>query len=475
MASSKKINIRLLIDKEKNKVLFAESDKDFVEALFCFLTLPISTIVSLANKQSNLGCIDALYRSVEALDKDHFQTEACKEMLLRPRSEAGRQYQSLDLDFDGTGATQGTPYYDCPSWTCCTETHCLTSMFENSKCLCGQKMSIMRPAGGKHIKDDRVNGVFVKGNGKYMVSDDLEVTTLSVDTSLSIFRQFGIKDGSNLEERNITFGMEEVKELLKRSILSKTPMSDVFLSKKTGIDSKFIKTESLESYSLSQADTKQVNLKILIRKSKNQVIYAVAKAEFMNTLFSLLTFPIGAVVKILGGYSSIGSMDKLYKSVESLCNEDPETYKKYREKLLDPRVAFQHGCKNQLLQIKEESGNVTITKCSKCFQDGIVVTNLCKHGLGITNLSIINPKVSDTVTEGGGGFIKESMAFMVTDDLVVQPHSQISSISHLNQHGVPFNDLEERSVTVGELEALSILKALLTCKTVLTSVFGRKH
>ncbi|KAL5712656.1 hypothetical protein ACHQM5_014804 [Ranunculus cassubicifolius] len=477
MAETKKIDIKLLIDKERNKVLFAESDRYFVEILFSFLTMPIATIITLANKQSSLGCIDALYRSVEALDAQYFQTGYCKTMLLKPKSESDIKTRSLELTFDGYGNVP--EYYHCPTWSCTTAANCLVSMFENTTCVCGQKMTIKGTAGSISIEDKRVNGVFLKGvRNKYTIYDDLEVRTLSNDTDLSVnLRLFGIKDGTALEERNVSVGIEEMKELLKRSMLSLTALTDVFLSKETEVNIKRIKREPIEHVeSEPQAHTKTAKLKLVIHKPSNKVLYAVAKADFLDFLFSFLTFPAGSVAKLLEKYSSMGSIDKLFKSVEKLLVVEPENFRMGKELLLHPKIAVQHGCKNQLLKMKEqnETAVASIHKCSTCFSEKFY-TGVCKHGLGTVNLRLVNPKYPDTTSDTGGGFIKESIAFMVTDELVVEPYSQISGIIYLNNHGVPFSELEEQSVTVGEKEALSLLKASLTSKTALTNVFTRKN
>ncbi|KAL6838849.1 hypothetical protein ACP4OV_031285 [Aristida adscensionis] len=52
------IAVKLFVDKEKRKVLFAESDKEFVDVLFSFLTMPLGAIVRLLGKQSQAGCLD---------------------------------------------------------------------------------------------------------------------------------------------------------------------------------------------------------------------------------------------------------------------------------------------------------------------------------------------------------------------------------------------------------------------------------
>ncbi|PON77709.1 hypothetical protein PanWU01x14_024650 [Parasponia andersonii] len=74
-----------------NQVLFAESDKDFVDVLLSFLTLPMGKIIRLADKKSGIGSMDELYKSVEALHRKCFWTKACKNMLLEPRSAYGLQ------------------------------------------------------------------------------------------------------------------------------------------------------------------------------------------------------------------------------------------------------------------------------------------------------------------------------------------------------------------------------------------------
>ncbi|WVZ86947.1 hypothetical protein U9M48_033658 [Paspalum notatum var. saurae] len=59
------IEIKLFVDMEKRRVLFAEADKDFVDVLFSWLTLPLGTIARLLGKQSQMGCLDHVYRSVD--------------------------------------------------------------------------------------------------------------------------------------------------------------------------------------------------------------------------------------------------------------------------------------------------------------------------------------------------------------------------------------------------------------------------
>ena len=69
-----RVRLRALVDKESNKVVYAEVGKDFVDALFSFLILPLGTIARLVAKESNIegikfGSISSLYQSVSDLDQ----------------------------------------------------------------------------------------------------------------------------------------------------------------------------------------------------------------------------------------------------------------------------------------------------------------------------------------------------------------------------------------------------------------------
>src|SRR6266487_456390 len=87
-----KVTLRVLVDKEKNKVVYAEAGNDFVDVLFSFFTLPLGTIARLVSKEdSNIepfqfGSISSLYRSVSDLDEQYLCSQNCKEMLLQPRN-----------------------------------------------------------------------------------------------------------------------------------------------------------------------------------------------------------------------------------------------------------------------------------------------------------------------------------------------------------------------------------------------------
>ncbi|CAI7797473.1 unnamed protein product [Closterium sp. NIES-54] len=71
------------------------------------------------------------------------------------------------------------------------------------------------------------------------------------------------------------------------------------------------------------------------------------------------------------------------------------------------------------------------------------------------------------------GFVKETLTFMVTDNLEFYPSSTIKSISLLNTLGVKsMADLESCETTVSQDHALALVQAALTSSTALNDVFG---
>ena len=69
MADKKETEIclKLVVDRNKKKVVFAEANSDFVDILFSFLTLPMGTIVRLlanhsdpSSRKANIGSFNNL-------------------------------------------------------------------------------------------------------------------------------------------------------------------------------------------------------------------------------------------------------------------------------------------------------------------------------------------------------------------------------------------------------------------------------
>ncbi|KAG5602315.1 hypothetical protein H5410_033685, partial [Solanum commersonii] len=155
-------------------------------------------------------------------------------------------------------------------------------------------------------------------------------------------------------------------------------------------------------------DTK-LSMKLLIDTKTGKVLFVEAEKNCADFLLHILSLPVSIVIRLLNKEGMIGSLPNQYNS------------KKY-DKLKKMNYIVSEGVK------------------------GVVAAK--------------------------SGFVKETVTYMVMDDLVVKPMSTISSITLLNKFKVKdVGLLQEKVVYFGMKEALKMLKAFFELKTVLTNVF----
>jgi hypothetical protein len=195
-----KVSLRVLVEKGKNKILFAEAGKDFIDVLFSFLTLPLGTIARLVAKDedSNIkavqfGSISSLYQSVANLDQQHLWSQNCKKMLLEPRNSMEAHHGHLKLNIDDTP----TLIFLCENSLCRSG----VSIFRNQKCQCGKLLKIE-----SHMND--YNG-FVKESATFIIHDDLTVMPNDLGTSLCLLQKQGISNIADIEKKTILIGKKE--------------------------------------------------------------------------------------------------------------------------------------------------------------------------------------------------------------------------------------------------------------------------
>ncbi|KAL7084919.1 hypothetical protein ACP275_14G251600 [Erythranthe tilingii] len=196
-----RMNLKLLIDTESKRVLFAEAGKDFVDFLFKIQTLPVSTVVVslLQKKQARVGSLTNLYESIENLKK-YMQWNGSKDALLKP----------------------------APLSLVATHIHC-------PKCYRGMTSSMTYVAPSFY---ERGIG-FVKDMVNYMVMDDLVVMPLSTISSIAFLNKLDVKDFSAVREKRVDFGMDEAVKLLSASLHTNNVLTDdVFLNGTTSTSKK---------------------------------------------------------------------------------------------------------------------------------------------------------------------------------------------------------------------------------------------
>ncbi|KAH7667756.1 hypothetical protein IHE45_12G080400 [Dioscorea alata] len=197
---------------------------------------------------------------------------------------------------------------------------------------------------------------------------------------------------------------------------------------------------------------------ILQSKHSGKVKYAEIGEDMVDLLFSFLTFPLGSIVKLLSQDSSLGCMNNLYTSV---LTGDSFILKDHKKKLLDPKLPPHFKCNNLLLKVKESSTrSFCIDWCERCYKNSIK----CSHRQEKVYVKEINPKSARFDSGNGGGFMKESQRFMLTEKLDIVPVSTSSSVGIVNSLMIPLTKLEMKEITFGEDEALELLRSCLTSK-----------
>ena len=221
--------------------------------------------------------------------------------------------------------------------------------------------------------------------------------------------------------------------------------------------------------------TPQLSLKLLTDTKTKKVLFAEAGKDVVDFLFSLLSLPVGSIIKLLTKEKMVGCIVNLYKSVENL----DDTYiqsNQNKNLLLNPPTASSSPLKNTLFLTEpvEASSTTVVKKFYRCdyamsSDNCIIYTDVpgtrwpnCNELMGV-ELRYVAPDVATAATAataaaGGGesgGFVKGvgMVTYSVTDDLTVKPLSIISCIALLNKLRVKeVGSLEECTVILGMKE-----------------------
>ncbi|CAL8999068.1 unnamed protein product, partial [Prunus brigantina] len=453
--STNSIELKVLVDKGSNKVIFIEPDNDFVDVLFSLLTIPMGTIIRLARKHSDavaIGCMNNLYASVENFDDQEFWMHTCKDMLLHPRNAADSQCNALKLKLDDAEPRR---YFMCPNFCKVLSYYVIWGC----RC-CPSSISWERSLSFRASQD---GSVFVKGQTRFTVTDDLQVIPPSSSAN-SVFTKLRVMDVDAMEELTINIGTVEILNLLMCSLVSKTPLTETLLKPKQDLkSSSTILTQAIHIESQMSGDSMndeedKICLNLVVSKSKKMVCYAEAGEDFVNLLFSFLTLPLGFIVKNMKSSSLKGCIRHLYKTIQDSDGEYMIS-DHHKEMLLDPKLVPGFCYKNSLLGIEETSyyySSKTLATDRSLFS-----SEPCK-------LKVVR---SDSVDLNAQGFLKRPAKFVVTDNLVVRPISRILELQVLKDLNVPVTDIEDQIVHVGKKEVLHLLLASFLCDSALTNTF----
>ncbi|CAN6229391.1 unnamed protein product [Urochloa humidicola] len=450
------VAVKLFIDKEKQRVLFAESDKDFVDVLFSFLTLPLGTIVRLLGKQSGVGCLDEVYKSVEALSVEHFQTKACKAMLLSPLNAAASQCNQLKIRVDDTNPRK---------IGICLNSKCYISSYSSvpdAICKnCASGLTFMEHPQINHSTSVGYNGDggFVKSGLKLIITDDLQVAPSSTSVVFSLLDKFGIHTESNVEEKILELDSNKIISLLKRALIPQQPLTGLCFD--VAITPDAVNLHQLPENLLQQPKQAEhrfnaIKIKLIQTKDDASVLYGEAGPDFIDLVFGLLSIPLGSMIKACGQWSPHGCISNLYRSIPGRGYVKEEC----GDLLLSPKLAPHFGCSINVLQVMELNARSLEAECSACLRasdDYCLCMSPC-----VTTLCETNPKSSSTFDTTNGAYIKGGPRnFIITNNLRVIHFSLANTLQLLRAAKIPNEKLVEKEITLDETQVLKLLRSLL--------------
>lgn len=206
-----------------------------------------------------------------------------------------------------------------------------------------------------------------------------------------------------------------------------------------------------------------MSLKLLVDNKKNRILTAEAGKDFVDALLSFLTLPLGTIARITKNQDSnlksvrVGSLNSLYQSVADLEEKYFRT-EFCKQMLLHPRNSMESH-QNPKLNIDDESEPVKYFVCENwdCDywqKDGLVTSfknTRCFCGRMMNKGILLRDSLQGKKMHEG--FVYESAAFTLSDDLKLMPTNLLSSIVLMQNLGIEDMDsVEEMSVNVTKKE-----------------------
>ncbi|CAH8278543.1 unnamed protein product [Arabidopsis lyrata] len=483
------IKLKLIIDEEKNKVVFVEAGKDFVDILFSFMTLPMGTIIRLMemhqkSQSISIGCFNNIYGSVLSMGMKHFRTEACKHMLLYPGSLNQEKCRNLKMRIDDS---EPTKCFMCPMFERSGQCSKRYSNFITSRCSCGNLMDeVIQFQGegvGATVGNGVEGGVFVRSDHtSFVITDDLKVEVSSVELTLNVLKDLGYADCDKLVERIHNFNFKEVATWLECLFTSDTPLTDTFLKKKSSCGMKRIhkplSPALREEREESKAD-QTITLNAYVRRKEGNILFVECGENFVDLLFTFLAMPLESVWGIVGNGTILGCIGNLCRSFKDL-----SIVSSREAKCVLPHY---YKCHKQLLDVVTPHEPPTYYSYVSFSVDHFREYNLSENSdkplvyewdkhvpvISIDPKSEGDGNTSDESTTSSGGFMKRGTKFMVTDDLIITPSNSTSTIGLLKEKQVRLDDVEIQVITIRKEEAIRLLEAsLVTFSALSTSLLA---
>ncbi|KAK2378978.1 hypothetical protein QL285_066825 [Trifolium repens] len=224
-SNKSKMDVKVVQSKSLKKIIFAESNGDFVDFIFSFLTMPLGSIVKLLGANSFARCVSNLYKSVEYLDPTS--------VLLNPGIAPQFSCPNQPLSIPHLQPPPTTYYYGAGTpqegYNCRLNQRVINLIWIEGGVISKTKGSIYE---GKLLtaldptSPNKSKGAagFVKRAALYGVGDDLKVKPLSANSFFSYFKELSLPL-DDIEVKVISIGEAEALSLLGTFLTSKCTLT----------------------------------------------------------------------------------------------------------------------------------------------------------------------------------------------------------------------------------------------------------
>ncbi|KAL8265146.1 hypothetical protein R6Q59_023276 [Mikania micrantha] len=221
--TSKSLTLTVTMQKSTSKCLFADANSDFVEFLFGFLEIPLGYMIGeLMNGSSSFESLNNLYSSISSMATgEYIKSFDLKNMLLHPQLMHTKLSEKQIFPLSVFRDSNYCHTYMSPLGFYAYMTRSVDRKGHEKEMLCRC-----------YLKDSRVDGRYLKESAKFMVTDDLVITPLSLLSSITMLSKLNVPL-NDVEVHKVSIGIEEGLEILDASLKSFSTFTDSILKKIT--------------------------------------------------------------------------------------------------------------------------------------------------------------------------------------------------------------------------------------------------
>lgn len=201
------IDIKVMQSKSQKNIIYAETNGEFVDFIFSFLTMPLGSIVKRLGVNFFGGCIGNLYESMDKLEPNS--------ALLNPGIVQQFSYPNHPLNIPNV-IPPSTTYYFGINPNMSPYSYCVNGAISKSRdSVLNARSLISLDPWSLNMSKEGVVG-FVKRDALYGVGDDLKVKKVSANFCFSNLKELNLSL-DDLEVKVISIGEIEVRWLLFKS------------------------------------------------------------------------------------------------------------------------------------------------------------------------------------------------------------------------------------------------------------------